>query len=162
MQVMQTSALQTSASVSGSFAEMATFFREERTHLEARLERQQEEMKQQREEWEAKLEHHRQEIERLRTMLAARPQAVAQCVDKEQLGALQLRLQSMYEAKLLTDAEMHSAEDVAIDCIELMRKAPMTATTDATVDKAATMVLLSENVATDSSFARQLRRRKVL
>lgn len=95
-------------------------------------------------------------------MLAARPQAVAQCVDEEQLGALQSRLQSMHEAKLLTDEEMLSAEDATIDCIELMTKAPTTPATDATVDRAATMVLLSEKVVADSSFARQLRRRKVL
>lgn len=142
--------------MAGTFAELAVFFRDERTHLEAKLERQLEEMKLQRREFEVKAEQQRQEIEKLRAMLAARPQLAIEAIDEAQLFDLQLRLQSMAEASLLTDKELEDAEDAIVDCIEMM---PVAGVTVPVVQKVTSMLLLASKVASDSVLARQLRRK---
>ena len=50
-------------------------------------------------------------------------------------------------------------EDISIDCLELLVKAPMATVENPVVDKVLTMILLSERVAVDRTFARQLRRK---
>ena len=105
----------------------------------------------------AKLERQREETESLREQ--ARVRTAAEAISEEQLEALQSRLVALHEAKLLTDEESDTAEDITIDCLELLGKAPMTTLENPAVDKVRTMIVLSEKVAADRAFARQLRRK---
>eukprot|EP01046_Picozoa_sp_COSAG06_P028636 COSAG06_NODE_2595_length_6614_cov_51.209159_3_plen_337_part_00 len=176
-------------SAGSSFVEMTSFFREERAHLESKLEqqelkaehqkrelegkleRQREEseakveqqrheseakVERQREESEAKVEQQRQTIESLQAQLAARPQPAMEVVDEQQLAALQSRLQAMHGSKLLTDDELFSIEDAIVDCVEAM---PTAGASASEVEKVAKMLLVSSKVASDSTLARQLRRK---
>jgi hypothetical protein len=165
-------------SAGSSFVEMTSFFREERAHLESKLEqqelkaeqqrqelegkleRQREDsdgkLEQQRQESEAKVEQQRQMIESLQAQLAARPQPAMDVVDEEQLAALQSRLQAMHGSKLLTDDELFSIEDAIVDCVEAM---PTAGASASEVEKVAKMLLVSSKVASDSTLARQMRRK---
>jgi len=145
----------------GTFAEMIRFMREERAEMEAKLEKQQLDteatLATQRKEADAKLEKQREETESLREQ--ARIRTASEAISEEQLEALQSRLVALNEAKLLTDEESDTAEDITIDCLELLAKAPMTTLENPAVDKVRTMIVLSEKVAADRAFARQLRRK---
>ena len=154
-------------SAGSSFVEMTSFFREERAHLESKLEQQELKAEQQkrelegklerqREESEAKVEQQRQMIESLQAQLAARPQPAMEVVDEEQLAALQSRLQAMHGSKLLTDDELFSIEDAIVDCVEAM---PTAGASASEVEKVAKMLLVSSKVASDGTLARQLRRK---
>jgi hypothetical protein len=98
----------------------------------------------------------RQEIEQLRAETAARPPLAMNMIDEEQLAALQSRLQSMHGAKLLTDDELFSLEDMIVDCIEVM---PTAGASAVEVEKVAKMLLVSSKVQSDSTLSRQLRRK---
>ena len=76
-------------------------------------------------ELEAKIEQQRQEIKQLRAELAARPQLALKTIDEDQFAQLQSRLQSMHEAKLLTDDELFGLEDQMVDCLEAMPTASL-------------------------------------
>ena len=165
-------------SAGSSFVEMTAFFREERAHLESKLEQQELKVEQQRQELEGKLERQRQEsegklerqrqeseakveqqrqmIESLQAQLAARPQPAMEVVDEEQLAALQSRLQAMHGSKLLTEDELFSIEDAIVDCVEAM---PTAGASASEVEKVAKMLLVSSKVASDGTLARQLRRK---
>ena len=135
---------------------MTSFFREERAHLESKLEQQELKAEQQRQELEGKLEQQRQTIESLQAQLAARPQPAMDVIDEEQLAALQSRLQAMHGSKLLTDDELFSIEDAIVDCVEAM---PTAGASASEVEKVAKMLLVSSKVASDSTLARQMRRK---
>ena len=154
-------------SAGSSFVEMTSFFREERAHLESKLEQQELKAEQQRQELEGKLERQREEleakveqqrqmIESLQAQLAARPQPAMEVVDEEQLAALQSRLQAMHGSKLLTDDELFSIEDAIVDCVEAM---PTAGASASEVEKVAKMLVVSSKVASDGTLARQLRRK---
>jgi DNA repair exonuclease SbcCD ATPase subunit len=154
-------------SAGSSFVEMTAFFREERAHLESKLEQQELKVEQQRQELEGKLERQREEseakveqqrqmIESLQAQLAARPQPAMEVVDEEQLAALQSRLQAMHGSKLLTEDELFSIEDAIVDCVEAM---PTAGASASEVEKVAKMLLMSSKVASDGTLARQLRRK---
>jgi uncharacterized coiled-coil protein SlyX len=143
-------------SAGSSFVEMTSFFREERAHLESKLEQQELKAEQQRQELEGKLEQQRQTIESLQAQLAARPQPAMDVIDEEQLAALQSRLQAMHGSKLLTDDELFSIEDAIVDCVEAM---PTAGASASEVEKVAKMLLVSSKVASDSTLARQMRRK---
>ena len=165
-------------SAGSSFVEMTSFFREERAHLESKLEQQELKAEQQRQELEGKLERQRQEsegkleqqreesqakveqqrqmIESLQAQLAARPQPAMDVIDEEQLAALQSRLQAMHGSKLLTDDELFSIEDAIVDCVEAM---PTAGASASEVEKVAKMLVVSSKVASDGTLARQLRRK---
>ena len=144
----------------------------ERQETKAKLEQQEAKIEQQRQEMEAKMEHHRQETERQRQENAtlreqqreeieqlreqAKPQLARDTVSEEQLGALQLRLEVLHEARLLTDEELNSLEDAVVDCIELL---PTAFATERGVDKVIKMILVSERVGNDKTLARQLKRK---
>jgi hypothetical protein len=158
-------------SAGSSFVEMTAFFREERAHLESKLEQQKRELEgklerqreesegkleQQRQESEAKVEQQRQMIESLQAQLAARPQPAMEVIDEQQLAALQSMLQAMHGSKLLTDDELFSIEDAIVDCVEAM---PTAGASASEVEKVAKMLLVSSKVASDGTLARQLRRK---
>jgi hypothetical protein len=125
---------------SGSFEEMICFMREERQHMETKMEQH--------------LDKLMQENTELRE--AARPKIASDLISEPQLEALQARLQGLSAAKLLSDEALYSLEDCIADCIEVMPSA--LAAVDA-VDKVVRMVKLSEKMGVDSSFARQLQRK---
>ena len=110
-----------------------------------------------RKEADAKLEKQHEETEKLREQ--ARIRTASEAIGEEELVALQSRLVALHEAKLLTDEESDTAEDIIIDCLELLAKAPMTTLEHPTVDRVRTMIVLSEKAAADRAFARQLRRK---
>ena len=153
-------------------AEMDAKLEKQRLDAEAKLEKQREEhtceaeakLEAQRKEADAKLEKQRDETEKLHDETEslreqARVRTAAEAISEEQLEALQSRLVALHEAKLLTDEESDAAEDIVIDCLELLAKAPMTTLENPAVDKVRTMIVLSEKVAADRAFARQLRRK---
>jgi N-methylhydantoinase A/oxoprolinase/acetone carboxylase beta subunit len=86
------------------------------------------------------------------------PQRAQDAISEQQLEALQLRLQSLHAAELLSDDELFSLEDSVIDCIEVLPTASVDASS---VDKVLRMIRVSEKVAADGSLARQLRRKFV-
>eukprot|EP01043_Picozoa_sp_COSAG02_P020381 COSAG02_NODE_1004_length_15275_cov_11.955917_15_plen_256_part_00 len=96
---------------------------------------------------EAKMEAQREEM-RVRT--------ASEVISEGQLATLQSRLQALQDAQLLTEDEACMIEDAVADCIELM---PATASTVPAVANVLKMVVLSERIPADGSFARQLRRK---
>ena len=128
-----------------------------RERMDANMERQLEEATRSKAELEAKLQKQHEETEKLREQ--ARIRTASEAISEEQLEALQSRLVALHEAKLLTDEESDTAEDITIDCLELLAKAPMTTLEHPTVDRVRTMIVLSGKVAADRAFARQLRRK---
>ena len=79
-----------------------------------------------------------------------------EAIAAEQLEMLQVRLQAMHTAKLLTEDELDSLEDTIADCIEIL---PTADVKDRAVEQTLRMVLLSERMQVDGSLARQLRRK---
>ena len=125
-----------------------------RDQMDANMERQLKEAKRDKAELKAEMEA---KLEKLREQ--ARIRTASEAIGEEELVALQSRLVALHEAKLLTDEESDTAEDITIDCLELLAKAPMTTLEHPTVDKVRTMLVLSEKVAADRAFARQLQRK---
>ena len=74
-------------------------------------------------------------------------------VSAAQLEAVQARVKQLHAAQLLSDDELHSVEDTVADCIMGMATGGMAASV------VIQMVGLSEKMADDSAFARQLRRK---
>jgi uncharacterized protein (DUF1697 family) len=109
-------------------------------------------------ELEAKLEQAQREVEQLRAQVAARAQPAVEVIDDEQLSTLQSRLQSLHEAKLLTDDELFALEDAIVDCVEVL---PTAIASVSEVEKVKKMLWVASRVASDSTLARQLRRKFV-
>ncbi len=122
-----------------SFAEMLTFLREERQ--EEKMERQKFESN-----LKAELERSKEEMkEALEFSLRAKQQHLR---DGE-LAILLARLETLHEAQLLGDDELHAVEDAIADSEEA---------TD--VDVVSKLIALSKKMRSDRAFARQLTRRK--
>ena len=138
----------------------------QRQEIEAKLEAQRQEseakLEAQRQESEAKLEAQRQESEakleaqRLEIEQLCKPQMARDVISEQQLETLQLRLEALHEARLLTDEELESLEDAVVDCIEVL---PAAFATEQGVVKVMKMILIVEKVASDKVLARQLRRK---
>ena len=127
-------------------AEMIRLLVEREAKLEAQLEAQRKEfetkLEEQRQAYETKLEAHRRE-----TQGQARANKVA---------ALQLRIEALGEAKLLEDEELSAIEDKVADAVGAA------ATEDGAYgawECVMHMVRLSEGIASEKTFARQLRRK---
>jgi hypothetical protein len=133
----------------GSFADMITFMREEREHMEQKMKEQQVEM-------ETRLDQQRQEMEK--RLQEAKPQPASEAITEGQLEALQARLQSLHEAKLLSEDDLGRLEDTIADCIEVL---PAADAHERSVERTVRMSQLSEKMAVDASLARQLRRKFV-
>ena len=84
-------------------------------------------------------------------------------ISEQQLTALQARIEKLHAAKLLTDDELYSLEDIVADFLEL--KSSLGVVTLAAImtsegaGKALKLVGLSEGLAADGACARQLRRK---
>ena len=129
-----------------------------RDQMDAKMERQLKEAKRDKAELKAEMEAQRLENDKLRTevteacvraeMQAKVDGAAAARLRDQQLLALQGRLEALSAAKLLTDDELFAVEDVIAD-----------SSGEPSGDDQLTMLLaLSARMATDSAFARQLRR----
>ena len=129
-------------------------------------------MREERELMEAKMDVQRQETEKLRTQVfeaklhAVEKEAklhVAQAevqaelrIEREtrfaeQLATLQARLETLYNAKLLADEELHAVEDAIVDAVS---------DEDGEGGVAEKLIALSSRVSSDRVFARQLQRKK--
>ena len=87
-------------------------------------------------------------------------------ISEQQLSALQARLGAIHGAKLLSDEELHVLEDLVADYVELEASLAVAITINAaqlseTVGKLLKLVALSERMAADTAFARQVRRKYV-
>ena len=128
----------------GSFAEMTSFFREEREHLETKMEKMR---------------------EQLTTTLT--PPTPKELISAEQLVALQSRLGQIHAAQLLSDDELFVTEDLITDFLELKTDTGGAITGDTvfggaasqTIDKLHKLVGVSEGLVSDAALARQLRRK---
>lgn len=109
---------------------------------------------------EAKLDAQRRESERQRLEIErlCKPHMARDNISEEQLRTLQLRLEALHEARLLTDEELESLEDKVVDCIEVL---PAAFATEQRVEMVMKMILIVETVASDKMLARQLRRKFV-
>jgi hypothetical protein len=127
--------------------------RDERKSREAKTEKAEQEAK-----FEARLEAQRTEmqtqIEQLQQQ--TKPQMARDAIADEQLEGLQARLETLHEARLLTDSELEILEDAVVDCIEVL---PTAFATERVVEKVMKMILITEKVANDKTLARQLRRK---
>ena len=126
----------------------------QRQETKAKLEQQEAKMELQRQEIEVKMGQQREVIEQLQGR--AKPQLARDTISEEQLGALQLRLEALHEARLLTDGELNRLEDDVVDCIEVL---PTAFVADRSIDKVIKMILVSEGGANDKTLARQLKRK---
>ena len=111
-------------------------------------------MKEQQVEMETRLDQQRQEMEK--RLQEAKPQPASEAITEGQLEALQARLQSLHEAKLLSEDDLCKLEDTVADCIEVL---PTADVREHVVDQVVRMMRLSEKMAIDGSLARQLRRK---
>ena len=108
----------------------------------------------------AEKEELRAENDELRQKLA--PTAV---VTDEQLAALEARLEALHAAQLISDDELFAVEDCVADFFEAKAMFEVVtmevANANSAVGKVHKLVVLSEGVARDPTFARQLRRKFV-
>ena len=86
------------------------------------------------------------EVERIQT------QADTTKLYEQQCAGLHSRLEALHGAKLLSDTELHALEDAIVDSLEA-------AAEEGDDDRVARMVALSERLASDAAFSRQLRRK---
>ena len=100
-------------------------------------------MEKQRAEMQALLDHERSGKERERQ----------QNTKQAQIAALQSRVQALHAAQLLTDEELYRIEDVIADGCEVDDGG------DGGDDRVAQVLALSERMAAQGAFARQLRRK---
>ena len=109
-----------------------------------------------RQEMEAKMEKVRDELALTRT-------PPAEAISELQLGALQSRLEALHTAKLLSDEELGSLEDVVADFIHLRASVEAVTMelvhTNSVAGKAHMLVSLSEGLPKDAMLARQARRK---
>ena len=120
---------------------------------------------------EAKLAQAQADIERLREETAPRKKAPA--ITDDALAALQARMEALHAAQLLADDELFVLEDLLADFVELQAAVPEgeVLTKDAIYSargpqytcapavKLHKIALLSDKMAPDAAFARQLRRK---
>eukprot|EP01050_Picozoa_sp_SAG11_P016782 SAG11_NODE_2332_length_3506_cov_2.301732_1_plen_283_part_00 len=148
--------------------------REERMRQEAKAERVEQEAKVEklRQETEAKAaaekaelrQEMQQQMEKMREEIEEKL-TPAEAISEQRLASLQARLEALHAAKLLGDDELYALEDMMADYLEL--KATMgivtgeMVNTSASTSKLLKVVGLSEGVAADGAFARQVRRKYV-
>ena len=175
---MQHVALGGLTELSGFMDKMESRMEKQQTLLIERDEKAKQDAKAERAEMDAKMESQRAEMEaRLEKQQAAMEAKVAEltpappqeAVSAEQLTTLQARLETIHQAKLLTEEELFALEDLCADYVELktISAGVMTkemALASPALEAAATLYKLvgvSEQVAGDAAFARQARRKFV-
>ena len=145
-----------SVTASSNFAEMVSFMREEReqakserAEMEAKIEQQRLAMESQRVQMEAKLEQFAQQAQAATDAKLDQAEArVEYMTTEQQLPALQARIEALHAAKLLSDDELFSIEDLIAD-LEVGSE-------DTRVGQ---LITLSSRMAGDAAFSRQIRRK---
>ena len=98
-------------------------------------------------------------------VVVAQLTAPQEAVSAEQIGALTARLETLHAARLLSDDELFAAEDCVADFLEVKGSVGVVTMdvvhANRAAGKAHKLVVLSEGVAKDAMFARQLRRKFV-
>ena len=107
-----------------------------------------------------RMQRQRQELESRLTP------APTECCSSQQLDALQLRLGSLHRAKLLASEELETIEDLIADVLELKATTVTGGVLTSEImcggsvaAKLAKLIAVSEGMAADVSFSRQLRRK---
>jgi len=135
---------------------MVSFMREEReqakserAEMEAKIEQQRLAMDSQRVQMEAKLEQFAQQAQAATDAKLDQAEArVEYMTTEQQLPALQARIEALHAAKLLSDDELFSIEDLIAD-LEVGSE-------DTRVGQ---LITLSSRMAGDAAFSRQIRRK---
>jgi hypothetical protein len=135
---------------------MVSFMREEReqakserAEMEAKIEQQRLAMESQRVQMEAKLEQFAQQAQAATDAKLDQAEARVEYITTEQqLPALQARIEALHAAKLLSDDELFSIEDLIAD-LEVGSE-------DTRVGQ---LITLSSRMAGDAAFSRQIRRK---
>ena len=150
---------QPAAGGGASFAELTAFLREEREEAKAERASMEAKMEQQRKGLEAKLQAQDAKIAELTA-----PAPVA--ISEDELVALQGRIGSLHVAKLLSDEELYSLEDLVADYVDLQATVAQVITEQmllsspfVVASRLHRLVQLSTSMAGDAAFARQARRK---
>ena len=127
-----------------------------------RDEKLREEAKAEKAELEAKMEARQVELEAQKAELEAKL-SPKEAISAERLTALEARLEALHAARLLTDEELFSLEDCLADFFDL-KAAYSVVTAEAVAAsrgaaKLLKLLVLSEGLAKDATFARQARRK---
>ena len=121
-------------------------------------------MREEREHMEAKLEEQRQETTKLRLEMEKRL-APKEVISAEQIDAVTARLEALHAAQLLSDEELFALEDCMADFIEAKGTVEVvtadTVNTVRAVGRMHKLISLSEGMPRDAMFARQLRRKLI-
>ena len=131
----------------------------QRQAYETKLEAYRKELDAQRQAYETKLEAHRKELDAQRQAHETKLEAhrrETQGQARTKVVALQLRFEALGEAKLLEDEELSAIEDKVADAIGA---AATEDGADGAWECVMQMVRLSEGIASEKTFARQLRRK---
>ena len=103
----------------------------------------------------------RTELEKLPAQLTAPQEAVS----AQQVAAVTARMEALHAAQLLSDEELFAVEDCIADFVEAQAAYDVATmeivNANATMGKVHRLVALSEGLAGDAAFARQLRRKFV-
>jgi chromosome segregation ATPase len=139
-------------------AEMDAKLEAKDAKMQAQLDEQRAEIDKLREQaFESKLREQTMEAKlREQALEAKMPQPASETISEDRLEALQTRVHALHTAELLTAEELDTIEDIIADLIEAM---PTMLASHSTAERVLKMVLLSEKMAVDGSFARQLRTR---
>ena len=134
---------------------MAAIFKEQRDAMETRMELQRAEAKAERAEMQAKMAEMQAKME------AKLEQQ--QIITKDQLAALQTRLEGLHASELLSDDELGAVEDCLADFFEASagceHMTMETASMNRAVGTALKLIALSEGMTKDTMFARQVKRK---
>ena len=121
-------------------------------------------MREEREHMEAKLEEQRQETTKLRLAMEKRL-APKEVISTEQVDAVTARLEALHAAQLLSDDELFALEDCVADFIEAQASYDVVTmeavNANCAIGKVHKLVALGEGMPSDAMFARQLRRKFV-
>jgi len=121
-------------------------------------------MREEREHMEAKLEEQRQETRKLRLEMEKRL-APKEVISTEQVDAVTARLEALHAAQLLSDDELFALEDCVADFIEAQASYDVVTmeavNANCAIGKVHKLVALGEGMPRDAMFARQLRRKFV-
>ena len=121
-------------------------------------------MREEREHMEAKLEEQRQETTKLRLAMEKRL-APKEVISTEQVDAVTARLEALHAAQLLSDDELFALEDCVADFIEAQASYDVVTmeavNANCAIGKVHKLVALGEGMPRDAMFARQLRRKFV-
>jgi NAD+--asparagine ADP-ribosyltransferase len=138
---------------------MAAIFKEQRAEAKAERAEIQAKMEAERAEMQAKIEAERAEMQA--KMKATLEQQ--QVITKDQLAAVQTRLEGLHASELLSDDELGAVEDCLADFFEASagceHMTMETVSMNRAVGTALKLIALSEGMTKDTMFARQVKRK---